>query len=548
MSSDALQCVNQFLDEFIVLILLQLNNTMETTRIKQACFQLLPNILGKNALVEADLQIKGQFSEYAFDHVDTILPILRSRCIQQCTLSSVTMATEKGGTIPDWVITYITAMMEHIGEHVLTSVANHTDKVGHISVKDVYFALKEDAQLALLFSRMDLHDKIQKRVGISFINNRPRSCYLPQSRERYTTIATKKRNSVVEISFDDLDDEEQEDHLNSQATSVPEPIKYSTRKFKPPPRVQSVYAPDFPKTNFEDLIKSNSTVKVSLTPNRLKSIEDNTFEEKAESFIARSRRSTLASLRRIASTVKRPTSAPVTKKKNKDVQDDDAVKRPISTPPIRQHKHTPSSSQLSTCSSSPRTSHMSIPSLSEASNSHYSTSSLASTLSNTSLGKELSTIGEEDHHYRKREHEIIPIQQQQQSITQILIDDDNHKHREKRLSSPPPPPIQQQQPERPSSIVARRANRLGNTRPQSYHESLATSKYAEMTDVRHSLRHGVLDKVLHFERATLKKKRGVDQAVQTEPLVESDDEEEWFIQDDELDEQDEADIVNWLLG
>jgi hypothetical protein len=337
----------------------------------------------------------------------------------------------------------------------------------------------------------------------------------------------------VEISFEDLDMEycDQEDDNNNnnnnnnnninkrQANSTLEPIKYSTRKFKPPPRVQSVYAPDIPKTDFEDLIKSNSTVKVSLTPNRLKSIEDNTFQEKPESFITRSRRSTLASLKRIASTVKRPTSTPVTKKK-----DEMEVKRPTSAPPVHQTLAKPKA-RSSSILSSPRTSHMSIPSLSETSKSHYSTCSLASTLSNTSLGKELSTIGEER---KQGDHDMIPFQHHE-SITQILT--------------------QQDEPERPSSIVARRAHRLGNARPKSYHESQATQRYADTvpTEARYSLRHGVMDKVFQFERAAPRNKtKSVDQAVQTDP-VESDD-EEWFIDDSELEEQDEADIVNWLLG
>jgi hypothetical protein len=150
---------------------------------------------------------------------------------------------------------------------------------------------------------------------------------------------------------------------------------------------------------------------------------------------------------------------------------------------------------------------------------------LDSTLSNTSLGKELSTIGEER---KQGDHEIIPFQHHE-SITQILT--------------------QQEEPERPSSIVARRAHRLGNARPKSYHESLATQRYVDTvpTEARYSLRHGVMDKVFQFERAAPRNKsKPVDQAVQTD-LVESDD-EEWFIDYDELEEQDEADIANWLLG
>lgn len=80
-----------------------------------------------------------------------------------------------------------------------------------------------------------------------------------------------------------------------------------------PPRasspVGSVYDPDAPSMNFDDLIKSGGTVKVSLTPNRLRSIEvkDQTKDELHPPPLTWERRST-SSPRLSASIPSRPSS------------------------------------------------------------------------------------------------------------------------------------------------------------------------------------------------------------------------------------------------
>lgn len=201
-------------------------------------------------------------------------------------------------------------------------------------------------------------------------------------------------------------------------------------------------------------------------------------------------------------------------------------------------------------------------------------------------------------------------------------------------------------PERPSSIVAKRASMIGNIRRRSLHENYATEKYNHEVGQRGSvsvsikqwddilkseeqplippaaqrrsmlrqmrqqqlqemqqekegvISNAVLDKVLKFERASslddgahqrvsslprrerflylqqdpsaIERKstslrpgtrtKGIDVAVQTEPIKKEsvdkreeeqgliDGDEEWFLQDDEWDEQEETAIVEWLLG
>src|SRR4051794_33770247 len=69
MSTDALASLNTFMDEFI-LLLLQTSQSLDLSRIKSAITQLIPTQLGKNAIVEAELEVKtftesGERIDYA---------------------------------------------------------------------------------------------------------------------------------------------------------------------------------------------------------------------------------------------------------------------------------------------------------------------------------------------------------------------------------------------------------------------------------------------------------------------------------------------------
>ncbi|KAL9554516.1 hypothetical protein PS6_003386 [Mucor atramentarius] len=351
-STDALQAINQFLDEFIVL-LLTCSLSLDLSQIKSVVVSLLPSTLGKNAIVEAELEVKTFTETESIDYdlyermrnlaekdfpLNEAVPLLREKCFEFCTLAdkddqmylqkSIRQKRNEANMkviISPIVAIYVTTVMEHIAEYLLTAVAmtaEHED-TDYVRVKEVFLALIDDIQLGDVFHRMDLKDKMEKRAG--FLNtNVARTSYLPNptvpanNRKSYTMDHQNETGSFLDITFDDLDldyfDDNPRKSTVSAASRVPEvarphsAMSYSSiatantngfnnsnnanRKstfhlFKNNrnsfsgdvlPRASSpalsVYDPDAPNAmNFDDLIKSGGTVKVSLTPNRLRSIE-----------------------------------------------------------------------------------------------------------------------------------------------------------------------------------------------------------------------------------------------------------------------------------
>ncbi|KAK4513670.1 ATP-binding cassette transporter snq2 [Mucor velutinosus] len=351
-STDALQAINQFLDEFIVL-LLTCSLSLDLSQIKSVVVSLLPSTLGKNAIVEAELEVKTFTETESIDYdlyermrnlsekdfpLNEAVPLLREKCFEFCTLAdkddqlylqkSIRHKRNEANMkviISPIVAIYVTTVMEHIAEYLLTAVAmtaEHED-TDYVRVKEVFLALIDDIQLGDVFHRMDLKDKMEKRAG--FLNaNIARASYLPNppapanNRKSYTIDHQNETGSFLDITFDDLDldyfDDNPRKSTVSTTSRVPEiarphsAMSYSSaitantnalnttynanRKstfhlFKNNrnsfsgdvlPRASSpassVYDPDAPNAmNFDDLIKSGGTVKVSLTPNRLRSIE-----------------------------------------------------------------------------------------------------------------------------------------------------------------------------------------------------------------------------------------------------------------------------------
>ena len=390
-STDALQAINQFLDEFIIL-LLTCSLSLDLSQIKSVVVSLLPSTLGKNAIVEAELEVKTFTETESIDYdlyermrnlaekdfpLNEAVPLLREKCFEFCTLAdkddqmylqkSIRQKRNEANmkvVISPIVAIYVTTVMEHIAEYLLTAVAmtaEHED-TDYVRVKEVFLALIDDIQLGDVFHRMDLKDKMEKRAG--FLNtNIPRASYLPNStaalnnnRKSYPINQQNETGSFLDITFDDLDldyfDDNPRKSTVSTTSRVPEmarphsAMSYSSttttntstmnnnsnRKstyhlFKNNrnsfsgdvlPRASSpasVYDPDAPNNamNFDDLIKSGGTVKVSLTPNRLRSIEHK--DELAPPQPTWERRSTSSSSPRLSainSVPSRPSSPLVT--------------------------------------------------------------------------------------------------------------------------------------------------------------------------------------------------------------------------------------------
>ena len=142
-STDALQVINQFLDEFITL-LLSSSQSLDLSRIKTTVLTFLPSALGKNAIVEAELQVKS-YSESAeaidyeayektreldLEALSKVSDRLREECVNYCTLAEknhqnprrpnlVSTTTERVAISPI-VTVYVTAIIEHVAEYILT--------------------------------------------------------------------------------------------------------------------------------------------------------------------------------------------------------------------------------------------------------------------------------------------------------------------------------------------------------------------------------------------------------------------------------------------
>ncbi|KAI8066959.1 uncharacterized protein B0P05DRAFT_552922 [Gilbertella persicaria] len=328
-STDALQAINQFLDEFIVLLLTS-SLSLDLSQIKSVVFNLLPSTLGKNAIVEAELEVKTFTETESIDYelyermrnfsgsefpLSEALPLLREKCFEYCTLAdkedqlylqnSIRQKRNEldmNVIISPIVAIYVTTVMEHIAEYLLTAVAmsaEHED-TDYVRVKEVFLALVDDVQLGNVFGRMDLKDKMGKRAG--FLNK------LPQQNRKSVPVDQQnpETGSFLDITFDDLDLDYLEQNPRKSTMSVQSRVPEQSRPqsiisnytnnnrkstfhlFKnnrnsfstdvlpraSSPDPSTVYDPDTPMNlNFEDLIKSGGTVKVSLTPNRLRSIE-----------------------------------------------------------------------------------------------------------------------------------------------------------------------------------------------------------------------------------------------------------------------------------
>ncbi|KAL9557827.1 hypothetical protein MBANPS3_001218 [Mucor bainieri] len=360
-SSDALQAINVFLDEFLALLVITAAS-LDLVLLKAAVVQLLPYSLGKNALVEAEIELKNRIAESEADEdehqnqldlstyekmrllnaesVNQIIPILQAACADFCTLAAETHHTQEKhqDMIAPVVVIYVTAIVEHIAEYVLNSVAMTADQTDaeHIRVKEVLLCLLDDPQAGSLFRRMNLKETLEKRAS-TYTNYLPSPVPSPVSIKRDQLIQ-RHSNSTTPTSADFTMDYHN-DHLQGEDSNDLDPratpsstcsmrssesindrplsimsngtvkssgsrsrfnffgsgssssnnnskkekrtstisLSFSSNKRSTsnPPSIASPTTPSYTTASmdFEDLMRSGTTKKVTLTPNRLRSIE-----------------------------------------------------------------------------------------------------------------------------------------------------------------------------------------------------------------------------------------------------------------------------------
>jgi hypothetical protein len=183
-STDALHGINQFLDEFLVRLLTHAQS-LDLSQIKASVFHLLPSTLGKNAIVEAELEVKTFTETEVIDYdvyekmrtlgapsfpLKKCLPLLRDKCFEFCTLADkddqqswVPHQQQDSIVISPIVAIYVTTVLEHMAEYILTAVAMtaETEDTDYVRIKELFLALIDDMQVGLVFQAMDLRDKME---------------------------------------------------------------------------------------------------------------------------------------------------------------------------------------------------------------------------------------------------------------------------------------------------------------------------------------------------------------------------------------------------
>jgi hypothetical protein len=166
---------------------------LDLSEIKSIVFSLLPSTLGKNAIVEAELEVKTFTETEVIDYelyermrnlgseskfpLNETIPLLREKCFEYCTLAdkddqlylqkSIKKKRQNGDIIISPIVAiYVTTVMEHIAEYLLTAVAMTAEheETDYVRVKEVFLALIDDIQLGDVFNRMDLKDKMEVSV------------------------------------------------------------------------------------------------------------------------------------------------------------------------------------------------------------------------------------------------------------------------------------------------------------------------------------------------------------------------------------------------
>ncbi|KAI9276009.1 hypothetical protein BY458DRAFT_546223 [Sporodiniella umbellata] len=239
-STDGLQAINSFLDEFIDLVIFSSGGD-DLERIKTSVQCQVPNSVGQRALLEAESELSRLLETESGlpERIPGDLDSLQQACADHSTLSS---AYRKKREPVNTIVCFVTAIVEHLAEYLLLSLARHA-RTELLRTKQVLSGLAQDIHLSHLFHRMKLKDQLQKKTLV------------------YSNLVINDQKESIELAQKSFE------------------IKRAKRKFsffktKSHQGTLTLSSPLAPlATNFEALFLSGETKKVTLTPERLRSIE-----------------------------------------------------------------------------------------------------------------------------------------------------------------------------------------------------------------------------------------------------------------------------------
>ncbi|KAI0750620.1 hypothetical protein C8Q80DRAFT_1099245 [Daedaleopsis nitida] len=330
---EALHSINVLLDEILYSIL-SVSRSLSTDKIKPALLRVLPTGLGKEALLEAEVELKAYWDRTgttrpssstrngdgsAFD-LQWSFELLRLKCEAYSTMndSDEDADAEKrlqqrmeatGSTAPPNsalmapAALYTTAILEYV--HVLSNVSRVAARDSGrtlATVQDLFIALGEDDAIYGMFKNMKVYKHIEalsrvqrERRSKSFSRSTDKIAGVPRTStssplgEESTAapaksrVSTESQKSTVVGSTSDsrrtsIEKGKGAKIFHSRTPSDKhEPANAALARSQSENGINRDYA-EFEaneelQQEFDELMKSGATMKVSLTPDRLKSME-----------------------------------------------------------------------------------------------------------------------------------------------------------------------------------------------------------------------------------------------------------------------------------
>ncbi|CAK5262909.1 unnamed protein product [Mycena citricolor] len=325
---EGLRSINVLLDEFLFNIL-NTARSLSTDNLRASLLSVLPTSLGKEALLEAEVELRAYWdrtarppvleSDEGTFNLQWAFELLRLKCEAYSTLNetdedagAVARLTERmtqaGGTMPPAAALvapaslYLTAILESMCEHILSNVgrvvARDSSRTSAM-VQDVFVALCEDHSIYPLFKSMRVYQQIEtlsqtpkpqrnksfsRSDRPSLSNSRSshqqdqgssgrESSMQHRSRSSVDTTTTTGTASGSRSSFDRT----RKKLMNGNRSSNEDSANGHKRTDSglsgtEGPQESPVHETSLQK-EFDMLMRSDSTMKVSLTPDRLKTME-----------------------------------------------------------------------------------------------------------------------------------------------------------------------------------------------------------------------------------------------------------------------------------
>ncbi|KDQ64137.1 hypothetical protein JAAARDRAFT_27755 [Jaapia argillacea MUCL 33604] len=349
---EALSSINVLLDELLWSIL-HVSRSLTTDRLKAGLLKVLPTPLGKEALLEAEVELRAYWertnaskpgaSQRTVDDekefsLEWAFELLRLKCVAYSTLNDVDedlnaetrlqerMAQAGGLSAPKVSLVapaalYLTAILEAICEHILSNVgrvAARDSTKTTAAVHDVFVALCEDDAIYGLFKSMQVYDQIEALSKV--VKPRRSKSFSRSSDKAASPSRTASPNQDFPLAKDSSSGHARSRISSESSTSNATPLGTGAGGQPPRPSFEKARAmkmfmshsrnasdnksngagqeqnghkktdsvrtsgskntlptsldlDDEDMQEFDDMMRSGATMKVSLTPDRLKTME-----------------------------------------------------------------------------------------------------------------------------------------------------------------------------------------------------------------------------------------------------------------------------------